>query len=342
MFATRSKMFVIRSGFLLIAEALITTAFSQSRPKSAPIIPNFVLDKIEVVGEPLEESGFYGAPLCDPDGNLYLRTDEHLAVDENPVWKISPKGKKLQVYSAPKETEKEFRLGDFNVGADGSFYAVTYDYNEKTEKYILLRYGSDGEVSSKSRLQLPELFLLDKIGIFASGSILVSGHYSDKASESVRGHSRLLVLTSDGAPAGEVHLSIKATGSAGDFPPPGSVSMGEDGNAYLLRGEEVLVLSPSAQLQRSVAVSSPAEGFEPERIQVSHGVLSVTFYKVARGKTGNIEVMFRTFDTSTGVVQAEYVPKPGFNYQLCFSPDAGYTFLSREHDKTVLKRAWVR
>lgn len=333
---------------LAVMVGMIAPVVGQNHPAILPTIPTLTLQKVDVVGEPLEDSGFYGSAVCDTDGNIYLRTDAFLTVDKNPVWKISPSGKKVTVFAAPTQSEKDFRLGDFAVGGDGSFYAVSYDYKDETEKYLLLRYGSDGEVSSRTRLQLPDHFLLDKIGVFASGNILVFGHLSDKAPEGLRNQPRVMLLLNDGTAAGDVRLSGKAAGKVEELLPRGSISMGDDGNAYLLRGEEVLVLSASGKLQRTIPVSSPATGFDPERLQISHGVLSVTFYKVGSGKdgkvkAGKIEVMFRTFDAFTGVVRAEYLPKAGLsNYQLCFNPDEGYTFLGQKDSKTVLMRAWVQ
>lgn len=316
------------------------------RPKgfsALPNIPRMTLKKVDAIEASLEGSGFYGSPICDSDGNTYLRTDAFLALDKNPIWKISPHGRKLAVFAPPTEAEKEFRLGGFTVSGRGDFYALTYDYSEETENYFLLRYGSDGEVSSKVHLQLPQQLLLDELAVFASGNVLVSGHFSNKAPKAARAQPRVLVLQSDGAPAGQVHLTGKAAAGVEDELPRGSVSMGDDGNAYVLRGSEVLVVSPSGHLERTIPVSAPGAGFHAERVQVSHGVLSVTFQKVNSGKRKNLEVMFRTFDPVTGIVQAEYVPDTGLsNYPLCFNPDEGYTFLGEKDGKTALVRAWVR
>jgi hypothetical protein len=327
----------------VLGQKASTVPLAQRTPSGLPNIPRMILKEVDVIQAPLENSGFYGSPICDSDGNTYLRTDAFLAVDKNPIWKVSPKGRRLTIFASPTEAEKEFRLGSFTVSGRGDFYAVTYDYGGETENYFLLRYGSDGEVSSKVHLELPQQLLLDELGVFASGSILVSGHFSNKVPKAMQDQPRVLVLQSDGSPAGEVHLRGEAAAPVDDTLPLGSVSMGDDGNAYLLRGPEVLVISPAGKLQRTIPVSSPATGFQAHSVQASHGVLSVTFQKVNFDKQRRLEVMFRTFDPVTGVVQAEYLPDAGIsNYPLCFNPDEGYTFLGQKDGKMALVRAWVR
>ena len=315
---------------------------SQKSPAAPSEIPRMTLKKVGSVEASLEGSGFYGSPLCDSEGNIYLRTDASLRLDQNPVWKISPRGRKIEVFAPPVESSKEFRLGEFTVSGSGDFYAVTYDYNEETENYVLLHYGSDGEISSKTHLQLPEQFHVDKLAVFASGSILVSGHFSSKAMESLRDQPRLLFLQSDGTPGVQLQLTGKAAAKVEGNLSQNSISMGDDGNAYLLRGPEVLVISPSGRLERTIPLSIPASGFDAERVEISKGVLSVTFSRIKPGTKGTVEVMFRTYDPVTGVVQAEYVPDSGLVYSLCFDPNEGYTFLGQNDGKTELVRAWVR
>ena len=326
-------------------------------PPASPDIPRMVLKPVDS-RELRWDFDSTGPVLCDAEGNMYLRPALVLRVDKNPVWKFSPEGRKLVEFAPPTDTEdagKEFRMGEFTVSGTGGFYALTYDGNATAVDYFLVSYASDGEVSSKTHLDLPANFWVEKFAVFASGDILVSGHYDRHATEALRGQRRLLLLQNSGALVGEVGLSGKAaakfeetTWSKKGTPvqgsiPQDSVAMGEDGNAYLLRGPEVLVISPLGKLVRSIPVSSPAAEFNADSIQLSHGVLSVTFVKPNFGKRTGIEVMFRTFDPSTGVVQTEYVPGPELsNVSFCFSAGEGYTFLGGKGQQTTLVRAWVR
>lgn len=326
-------------------------------PPASPDIPRLVLQQVDA-REIHWDFDSVGPVLCDAEGNMYLRPALVLRMDKNPVWKFSPEGRKLAEFAPPIDTEdagREFRMGEFTVSSTGGFYTLTYDGNATVVDYFLVSYASDGEVSSKTHLDLPANFWVEKFAVFGSGDILVSGHYDPHATEALRGQRRLLLLQNSGALVGEVGLTGKAAAKFEETTwskkgtlvqgsiPQDSVAMGEDGNAYLLRGPEVLVISPLGKLVRSIPASSPAAEFNADSIQLSHGVLSVTFVKPNFGKRTGIEVMFRTFDPSTGVVQAEYVPGPELsNVSFCFSAGGGYTFLGKKDGKPALVRAWVR
>lgn len=342
---------------LALGWGLGPSVLAQAPPAPPGDIPRMVL-KPQDSRELHWDFDSMGPVFCDAEGNMYLRPALVLRADKNPVWKFSPEGRKLVEFAPPTDTDdagKEFRMGEFTVSGTGDFYALTYDGNATGMDYFLVSYASDGEVSSKTHLDLPAGFWVDKFAVFASGEILISGHYDRHAAEALRGQPRVLLLQNDGAPAGEVKLSGDArakieetTWSKAGKPvlgtlPQNSVTMGQDGNAYLLRGPEVLVISPQGKLVRTIPVSSPAADFHADTIQLSHGVLSVTFEKPNFGQRRGIEVMFRTFDPSTGVVQAEYVPGPELsNASFCFSAGEGYTFLGGKGQQTTLVRAWVR
>jgi len=341
----------------LVLGAGLGPSLRAQAPPASPDIPRMVLQPLDA-RQVSWDFDFDAPVLCDAEGNMYLRPTLPARIDKNPVWKFSPEGRKLVEFAPPTDTDdagKEFRMGEFTISPLGDFYALTYDgnsYHLTAWDYFLVSYASDGEASSKIHLNLPADFWVDRFAVFTSGEILVTGHYSSRAAEALRGRLRVLILQSDGTLVREVKLTGEAAAKYEEWraskspPAQGPIlmegaTMGEDGNAYLLRGTEVLVLSSQGKLLRTIPVSPPEPGFIAMEIQVSQGVLSVVFNKVGHGR---IKVMFRTFDASTGVLQAEYVPGPELSNvpPLCFNGAEGYTFLGKKDGKPALVRAWVR
>lgn len=333
---------------------------SQQAPTSD--VPQYPLRTVETVPVGFDDNGFWGSAQCDQDGYVYWRAATEPEFGSNPVWKISPKWDKYTKFSLPRELveEEKLMLGGFTVTPDGTLYGVAYN-NQKAQVY-LLHFGSDGQVSSKTKLKVSERLLPSLVSVFPTGETLLYGQLDKEAPAGGEREARLAIYSEDGRLLAPVKLPRKKTSKAdakkeetaanepsgketieGDsgLRPGKAVAMGEDGNAYILLGTQILGVNARGDVARTIPLADIPSGFVATNIQASHGTLSVRFTK---GKVNALVegVRFRTIEATTGTVQADYLPGPDLgNTHLCFTANEGYRFYVVKDKKAYIARGWI-
>lgn len=297
--------------------------------------PPLTLVESGTVGAPNNAVGFYQPVMCDDSGNIYLRVALNLGSDTNPVWKLSASGEKVAEFNLPAEIGRAYSP-DFHVSPDGQFYQNAHG----DSGVFLLRYGRDGKFSDHIRIEAPNDFEPGPFAVFADGRILLSGAQRRGKDAwfsmiAIFGADGRLVRWLDFSKPGEPQKPIPKG------PVELQVAMGSDGNAYLLNGAEVIVLAPSGEIQRTIAIERPPGNFFIGRIDISGGVLSATIKEIVKGY--KVALRFRTYDLLTGEVLADYVPDPNLgNGQICYSANEGYLFWKVGQKRPKLVRAKPR
>ncbi|HEX3094206.1 MAG TPA: hypothetical protein VHW72_16350 [Candidatus Angelobacter sp.] len=220
--------------------------------------------------------GAFGQTHCDDDLSMY----DHLATGsykKTVILRTALSGNESTLYKLPDEFADSTAFTDFSVTPDGSVTALVED--EKGHS-IRFDFASEGNVSSHAQLDLPDQVAGDKIAVFPNGTMLFSGHYRRGAPPDLKGKRYLGLFQSSGkllrrvneAGMGDIDLDPPA-----HHIPEGAITIGKDGNAYLLGSDKVYAISASGQIQKKIPLAKPDGGFSAMGVQYSEGLLVVSF-----------------------------------------------------------------
>lgn len=347
---------------LLFAAVLLVAGRIGGQEAPPKEVPQYSLRAMETVPVAIQDNGFWDSAQCDQDGYVYWRAATAGDFESDPVWKIYPKWDRYTEFSMPKElVEEELRLRSFTVAADGTLYGIAHEYRKG--QVFLVRFDSYGQVSSKTKLAVPKRLLPNLVAVFPKGETLVYGRLDEETPPGQEEQVRLAIYSEDGRLLSPVRLPkgkaseqpIEKKNSAANEPasqepkesesgilPRGAVAMGDDGNAYLLLGTEIVVVSVRGEVVRTIPLTDIPSGFAPTNIQSSRGILSVKFTK---GKVNAAveAVRFRTIEAGTGSVQADYVPESDLGTTpVCFTANEGYRFYVFKEKKGYIARGWIQ
>jgi hypothetical protein len=271
---------------------------------------------------------------CDADGDIYFKTS--LSSTDVGLLKVSADGSKYQFYKMPTgdadSVSYQFRAVNVTRGGDLRVLA----YSSLLQPYIFL-FAPDLNGTSKVRLEPIEHLQVVSFAAFESGATLIAGYYDEHADKKLQGKPFLAVFDASGkikarvsgrfdnVDLSAVHKKLSEGGS----------SLGEDGFLYLLRANEIVVVSEFGAVIRRMAFQKPDPEWLAVRVVVSEGIAVVELLKdEGRGKAFGIE--FLALNASTGEPVALYRPEPelGNNF-LCFSRTAGFSFMEIKDGKVV-------
>lgn len=279
----------MRTRFLLIAAvtscAWTLTAQNASAPTPGSRVMLPVGSFIDMVSN----------PRCNSAGDVYIRpankdkdeADEYLLA---PIRQLTPEGKLVETY----------RLTD--AGAGRGVYVtptgVVYEASIASGGVYVVEFSKDGTVKSKTRLETGIYVDPLHVAVFNSGRFLLIGE-SGKDHRSpytaiFDADGRLVRLISESE---DVEARTKAEGGDAEFThndrlgnifvSRGDVTVGSDGNAYLLRGGTpmVYVISDRGDVLRKMRIGDANSDLAFRAVRVYRDRLAV-----ALGKFGHIEV----------------------------------------------------
>lgn len=339
----------------LIAACVPMAAQGQA-PKRAETSDRQATRRLEMV-ETITSKSQPRTPLllpvrCDDDGNVYFRnyhsTGPHPAME--PVHKLDPRGDPKATFSLPSDPEYQmYGTGavDFAIGKHGEVYLLTVALIDKRVANVILRFGSDGTL--KSRVRLEPDFKVDRFDVFDSGEFLVTGteretktfpnpHGVYTAVFDAQGNLvKKVVLPEDqkySEAADRGDTEFVEPGEGGNFAVErGMVTRAMDGNLYLMRWAtpaHIYAISPAGEVVRSFEVVSDLEGKKPATIHGCGSRLAVRFEGDENDKRSQIKVV-----GLDGQVMATY-DATGFGVAFaCYSGPEHFTFLGG-HDSLQL------
>jgi hypothetical protein len=282
-----------------------------------------------------------GNTQCDADGDVYFKTS--LGPDETGFMKVSSDGSKYHFYKMPTGDgdSASYQFRGVNVTRGGDLRVLAY--SSLFQPYIF-SFDPDLNGTEKIRLELPEHVQVQSFASFESGATLVAGYYDGHADKKVQGKPYMAVFDASGK------LRITVSGRFNDVSlstvhkklSEGGSSLGEDGFLYLLRPNEIVVISEFGAVVRRMTFKKSSPEWLAVRIAVSGGLAAVELLKdEGRGKDFGIE--FLALDASTGEPIGLYKPEPDLgNNFLCFSRATGFSFMGIKDGKVVQMTAPLR
>ena len=283
----------------------------------------------------------YGESFCDADGNMFF----HGAVvadsfNNSPIMKISHDGESTTYYKPSGNTgDQRVYFMDFTVSPAGTVRELA----EVTGGVVVLAFGSDGNESSRTTLDVPDHVKSQQFASFENGEVIFYGYYDKDAPDALRGHRYIGVF----APSGKLikkiedaeHLDLDQFAK---HLQSGAATLGSDGNVYLLRDKDVVVISQSGEVLRRFPFNKNPSDAIADNIVYSDGLLAI-FLSVAQKGTPFLQRRYLILDSSSGEQRGFYAPaNDADGVDVCFSRKEGFTFLHNIKDTLYLVQAPLR
>ncbi|MGA9642467.1 MAG: hypothetical protein WBQ72_13815 [Terriglobales bacterium] len=234
---------------------------------------------------------------CDEDGNLYMHVDVFGLAG---VRKLSPKGEPLALFEAKSSKVAVYRAGDFSLASNAAVYELI-SAREPPARYVFV-YAPDGKLNSEIKLQTGFFFAPQRIAVFPSGGLFVSGLEPDKDSPDTSWPFQG-IFSSDGTLLKEVNFAddediydLAASGDKRVVLPNNpnsnlavageSLEAAADGNIYLMRRISPAILyavAPGGSV-RGFTVDPGDEDFLPSHMHISGNRITILFRKELTGQ----------------------------------------------------------
>lgn len=319
-------------GKILVVVALaVGLAFAETN--SANEVPNTLRAASSTVLSSVPLFGANGNIQCDSDANLYFQTG---TADTVSILKLAHDGSRYELYGVPADVARNAAFRAFSVSPSGEVRALVDTHDRRTYAF---EWRSDPSNPSQTKLDVPEHLTTKSIAAFQSGAMLVTGYFNQSADEQERGKSFIAIFAASGK------LAARVSGKFGDFALAsirtklyeGASAVGDDGFIYLLRSDEVVVISESGEVVRRMPFKKPDAGLLATRIDESGGTVLVQLDK-DNGMGKPFTEQYLALDASTGKRRGLYAPEAALgNNLVCFTRNDGLTFLTvKEGNQTLL------
>jgi hypothetical protein len=320
----------MRRFFVVICCAVAAGA---AEPPPQPVILNVTSGKVLNV----PSFGFFGPAQSDQEGAIFIHP---APFEEVNILKISPSSDTV-VYKLTGTEAQNDSYYDYGVTPGGTVWALVNVVGSPELRAI--EFGSDGEMKKPVSLQAPPDVQLNRFLALETGPLLASGFYTEKAAEKLRGHPFLGFFDSSGKLLRDLGggLSPVDLAKVQNSPRQGGCVAGDDGNAYFLDANEILVVSPGGEIAKRIRFKPPSPDMTTDGLYVSKGQAAIRLTRVHSDH--RIEVNFLVMDLATGRALGWYAPPTGAGYSdVGFSPDEGFTFFANEQGKIKLVKAVLR
>lgn len=286
-----------------------------------------------------------GPPQCSDKGEIFFHVPlSSNSFSDNSVMEISPKSSDPVMFRLANDLKSTNAFVLFSVTPSGGVWFLDWYVEDPAKEGAPYVFGFDteGEMTSREKLDVPEHLSADDFAVSLSGVIFLAAHFNANAPQSLRGKRFQALFERSGrlrteiksADSDDVDLKQVQSGNGG------RIALGTDGNFYFLRPDKIIVISQSAEIIRSIPFQKPGPDMSAATLRLSAGLASIEFHKVE--ESGRIHSEFLVLDADTGDTYGLYLPPDAVGASLCFSRNAGFTFLAKEGKKNKLVIAAMR
>lgn len=322
---------------LPVAQIKLSTPGRVQVPPAPPPSKVLEVSSTKLVAAP--DFGAYGTPVCDDDGNAYYHVGSFASYSDSTVFRLAADEDDHQVFKLPPDAPEGAMFGAFNVTPAGRLWVVAFDRQGKIFGY---RFSRDGTVAGRVHFEAPVYLQPELFAAFDNDFFLLQGSFAKAAGPQFAGKKFAGLFGPGGVHIRELQIKqLAATDAAKKRLPEGAISVGSDGNAYLLLPEKILVISQSGQVLRELPFRKREQEDRAGNLYVSGGLVVIALF---RARHTEIETHLLALDANTGDEYGYYEPSPELgNNPICFSRDQGVTFMRRNKDgKVKLQTAMLR
>lgn len=278
--------------------------------------------------------------VCDGVNHLFYQLrPANFSINDSIVMRLDVKTETPTLYEQPTGYAGKAALIRFALTPAGTLW---YLDQMKNGVYTAVEFDSDGEAKSETHLDTPPGLLMTRFAVSDDDSILVGGFFTKDAAPERRGQSYLAFFRSGGVLAANASQFLTRVNLA-DFDQThrveSAVTLGSDGNFYVLNRNSILVISEGGELIRRINFQPPEGKGEVYKLDLSGGLLSIEFLISTPG-TSFLRPEFLVLETATGAPFAVYKTSEDLgDVCLCFSRRDGYLFSKIANGKIELVTA---
>lgn len=282
---------------------------------------------------------------CDASGNIYARPFDTMTSGPGeakessyaPIQQMTPEGKLAVAFRHTQALHEGTGKGIF-VSNNGDVYqAALARGNVEHGSVYVVEFGKDGSVISKTELETGAHVEPWHLAVFPSGRFLVNGETGKTGrtpyTAVFEANGKLVKQSYEPedeyargkAEAGDPEFGGTRLGS--HFVSRGDVTLGSDGNAYLLHADShalIYVISPAGEVIRKMRVEVENSGLGLGSIKYYSGRLAIAF-----GQFGQESVLVTDLMGKSVASYAMENNKSDFLELACYDSD-GFTFLSAD------------
>lgn len=260
----------MRMHFVLLI-AMLGSALSLAAQEATDSVGNAKLGK----RVPLPFGNFIdmvGTPKCDESGNVYVRPARRAKADADeyivaPIKEVTSEGKLTGTFQLPADE-------GFGRGIFVDTKATVYLAGNGPGGIYVFEFAKDGSVKSETKLETGTRGYIDlyHIAVFESGRLLVSGvtgkDLRTPYAALFEANGKLVKLISEAededarrkAELGDTEFTHNDE-RGNIFAEFGDVTLGSDGNVYLLHGTSplVYVISPAGEVLRKMRIGADSD-----------------------------------------------------------------------------------
>jgi hypothetical protein len=317
------------SKFMIILVLVLVAGLLMARPAfggppPAKELPTTLRAASSTVWSSVPLFGANGNTQCDSDSNLYFQTGDANSVT---LLKLAHDGSKYDFYNVPADVAQNAAFRAFSVSPSGELRALADTHDRQT---YVFEWGTDPSDPRQIKLEVPEHLTTKSLAAFESGAMLVAGYFNKSADEQEQGKSFMAVFQASGK------LGARISGKFSELDIStlrtklyeGGAAVGDDGFVYLLRPDEVVVVSESGEVVRHMPFKKPDPSLLATRIDESGGIVLVELVK-GNGMGKPLTAQFLALDASTGKRRGFYEPESALgNNLVCFARNQGLTFIT--------------
>jgi hypothetical protein len=267
--------------------------------------------------------GFYGHAQCDKDSNLFFHSDT-TPFNHGTVLKLKSGSWEPTLFEIQQNASEKMIFEAFSVTPSGQVWQI----GETTKSQFLFAFTSDGEMTSRTKLEMAENVFVQDFAVSDRGTTLVAGYFDSTADAELQGKPYIALFDHSG------HLLKRFTepfeqidvASEGGKIHAGHAVFADDGSFYILHEQTILVLSESGSLIHRIKFDKPDKAASPTNIAISGGMAAIWLTYVDKKK--KITQQFLVLDLQIQEPLALYTPAPELSDSgaMCFSRKDGFEF----------------
>jgi len=245
------------------------------------------------------------------------------------------------LYKQPPQFAGKVALTDFDVSPAGR---VWYLDEMKEGGHTVVAFYADGSVASETHLDTPVGLLVNRFKVAGDSTILVGGFFTSYAAKELQGKGYLVLFDKAGRPRKELSKDVVSDVDLSEASSKfleGAVASGLDGSFYVLKDNEIFIISNVGEVVRRISIRRFDEDSHAFRMDLSRNLLSIEFHKPDR--EGVLHAWFLVLESGTGEPFGFYKSSEDLGDDcICFSSRSGYLFSRLESGRIKLLSAPLR
>lgn len=310
--------------------ACATVAYSQ-KDQTVPVRQLELSSTHELPTPPFR---YMGNVQCDENGLMYFLLGSGFDVS---VMRLNPRTGEPVLFT---DNQKGTYLREW-YSRDRTVTAMTE--NDLGSKFAVA-FDSDGNVTHRTKLDLPAGFYPTGFVALPSGALFIEGYVAKSEESPGEKGAGAYLLNPNGSVLRKIDLPTVAgrQGEDGGFVKVGGATFA-DGYLYVLGADKLFMFSEAGQLIDKIALKKPEEDMRPRRAMVSDGTIAIEYTQVEGGKDiGKIISTYVLLHGAPPELLGIYRPSDQLNNRAACFEHGEFSFIRFSSGRVIVRTSQLR